>query len=174
MRHIERAEAALSVSPMRPEQAAIAGDVSQQRHRGMALVERQTLTFKIRLRDNSAKQELCREHAADFTRQARADNFLNGTQQKAARAHLSDPGPVSGTSPPPRPRPRTRVGKRPPPAPIAYPNPALFASVDDFYAASIRAGVERLTDAANTHNHAVGDVNAKHPEGGSGCLATQS
>jgi hypothetical protein len=83
MRHVQRAEAALSGSQMRPEQTA------------EALVERQTLTFKIRLRDNSAKQELCREHAADFTRQALATNSLNGTQRfqrdgfvvATARAH---------------------------------------------------------------------------------------
>lgn len=75
--HIERAEAvlptrasALSESPMEP-------DATPQAH-----LQRQTLTFKFRLRD---------KHAAELNRQARAVsyvwNYVNETQKKAARAH---------------------------------------------------------------------------------------
>jgi putative transposase len=75
--YIDRAEAqlphrapALCESPMNPDNAP-------ETH-----IQRQTFTFKFRLRD---------KHAAELNRQARAVNFvwnyLNETQQKAARAH---------------------------------------------------------------------------------------
>ena len=61
---------ALTEDPMQPDPAA------------EAHIARQTLTFKFRLRD---------KHAAELNRQARAVNyvwnFVNETQQKAARAH---------------------------------------------------------------------------------------
>ncbi len=74
--HIERAEAvlptrasALTERPMQPDPAA------------EAHIQRQTLTFKFRLRD---------KHAAELNRQARAVNFvwnyLNETQKKAAQS----------------------------------------------------------------------------------------
>jgi IS605 OrfB family transposase len=75
--HIERVEAVLptrasilSESPMKP-------DSTPPTH-----IARQTLTFKFRLKD---------KHAAELNRQARAVNFVwnfvNETQQKAARSH---------------------------------------------------------------------------------------
>jgi putative transposase len=75
--HIERAEAvlptrasALTEAPMQPDPAA------------EAHIQRQTLTFKFRLRD---------KHAAELNRQARAVsfvwNFCNETQKKAAQSH---------------------------------------------------------------------------------------
>jgi IS605 OrfB family transposase len=75
--YIDRAEAVLSArapalceSPMKPDNAP-------ETH-----IQRQTITFKFRLRDR---------HAAELNRQARAVNYVwnyvNETQQKAARAH---------------------------------------------------------------------------------------
>ena len=75
--HIERAEAVLEARASTLSESPMEPDSTPRTH-----IARQTLTFKFRLKD---------KHAAELNRQARAVNFvwnyLNETQQKAARAH---------------------------------------------------------------------------------------
>jgi putative transposase len=75
-RHIERAEAALPTLASALTESPMEPDATAEAH-----IQRQTLTFKFRLRD---------KHAAELNRQARAVsyvwNFCNETQKKAAQS----------------------------------------------------------------------------------------
>lgn len=75
--HIERAEAVLPTLASALTERPMHTDPAAKAH-----IQRQTLTFKFRLRD---------KHAAELKRQARAVNFVwnycNETQKKAAQSH---------------------------------------------------------------------------------------